>query len=727
YYISGSTTNNAPADVYISGSDTALMSVQVSLPQNKNIYVKLTRDIKTVQGTSLENDFTWIFKTLKPLSGTVSEFPVNGTTNVVLTSVIEATFATNLSPSTINEQTFYIIKGADRITGSRTYDDGLKKITFTPAANLRQNTFYTAFCTTNIKTVAGTSLASNKKWVFRTMKAIPLSAIREISPQSGSSNAGVGVSPFIRITNSYPVDPGTVNALSVQMENLTIPGTVFGDVSFDAGQNKITFDPPVDLDQGNWYRVTITTNVRTTFGTTLESNYRWNFKTQAPYPYDIAIYSPTNSVTNVGLNTVISVTFYTDIDNTTVTPATFQVYDETGNYVGGSRAVAGPVVTFTPTGGLLSQNTSFTVYIPNDQIKYTSGIYVVSGKKWWFRTLPPLTTPSQIFPMSGQQSVGIDITIFAKFGTALDTATCTKDNFKVYKGDLQIGGSVNYDTGEQTINFLPTLPLEPETAYTVLLTKDVKTTSGVSMVSNYQWNFETGAVIGKNGGRSVADGIELIFPPHSLSGDEAIIITKLTNSQIPASSDPNLVSIGLGYRLEPEEYKLKKSVTMKIDYSKQDLTGMEEKQLAIFYYDGAVWTRVGGTLDAGLDKITVTFKKMGIYAVFEDRNTYTGDLDKVLVDCQPRVFKPSEWIETSISFELPKPVKYSLKVYNIAGKLVKVLADGVDGQPGQNVVFWDGKDLKGELVPNRIYVLALVIEDGSNTIKKTKTVVVLEK
>ncbi|RLJ00817.1 MAG: hypothetical protein DRP11_05385, partial [Candidatus Aenigmatarchaeota archaeon] len=97
------------------------------------------------------------------------------------------------------------------------------------------------------------------------------------------------------------------------------------------------------------------------------------------------------------------------------------------------------------------------------------------------------------------------------------------------------------------------------------------------------------------------------------------------------------------------------------------------------------------------------------------------------VECQPRVFKPSQWERTAISFELPKPVKYSAKVYNIAGRLVDVIAEDIEGNAGQNVIFWDGKDLKSRTVPNRIYIIAIIIEDGDKIVKKMKTVVVLEK
>jgi hypothetical protein len=59
----------------------------------------------------------------------------------------------------------------------------------------------------------------------------------------------------------------------------------------------------------------------------------------------------------------------------------------------------------------------------------------------------------------------------------------------------------------------------------------------------------------------------------------------------------------------------------------------------------------------------------------------------------------------SISFSLPRTGSYSLKVYNIAGQVIRDLSG--KGIAGQNTVTWNGKDNSGRQAANGVYMYNL--------------------
>ena len=71
---------------------------------------------------------------------------------------------------------------------------------------------------------------------------------------------------------------------------------------------------------------------------------------------------------------------------------------------------------------------------------------------------------------------------------------------------------------------------------------------------------------------------------------------------------------------------------------------------------------------------------------------------------------------TMINYQLAKPGLVSLKVYNIAGQLVKTLASGQVGA-GSHTVKWDGRDSQGNKVSSGIYIYRLQTENKETTRK----------
>ncbi len=78
----------------------------------------------------------------------------------------------------------------------------------------------------------------------------------------------------------------------------------------------------------------------------------------------------------------------------------------------------------------------------------------------------------------------------------------------------------------------------------------------------------------------------------------------------------------------------------------------------------------------------------------------------------PNPFNPT----TSIRYQLPKPGKVTLEVYNIYGQLVQTLVDQVK-EAGFHTIEWNGRDERGLQVSSGVYYYRVLV-DGFTTTKK---------
>jgi YVTN family beta-propeller protein len=104
-----------------------------------------------------------------PLGKTVptvtSTIPENNAKDVSTGATIQATFSDDMNASTINGLTFFVSGG---VTGAVAYSSAGRIATFKPFNPLIKNTTYTVTLTTDVRNIAGNSLASNYTWSFTT-------------------------------------------------------------------------------------------------------------------------------------------------------------------------------------------------------------------------------------------------------------------------------------------------------------------------------------------------------------------------------------------------------------------------------------------------------------------------------------------------------------------------------------------------------------------------------
>ncbi len=86
-------------------------------------------------------------------------------------------------------------------------------------------------------------------------------------------------------------------------------------------------------------------------------------------------------------------------------------------------------------------------------------------------------------------------------------------------------------------------------------------------------------------------------------------------------------------------------------------------------------------------------------------------MESRLYDAYPNPFNP----RTTIAFDNPAQAAVSLRVFDLAGRLVNVLINGEVVSQGRNEVVWGGRDMAGRVVSAGVYFYRLEAGNFSQT------------
>jgi hypothetical protein len=343
----------------------------------------ITTEVKDVDGNALQTNYVWTFTT-DTNPRLVGRDPENEAINVALNKTITATFNMSMNPLTLNATTFTVQQGTTVVDGVITPNASGTTFTFAPSAPLAEDKVYTVTITTGAANLAGTELANNEVWTFRT----------GITPKILSTDpldlaSGVALNKVISATFNMPMNPLTVNiaTFTVKANGIAILGTI----SPNPSGTTFTFTPQVPLAGNTKYTATVTTGAANTVGTTLAQEYTWSFTTLDLTPTVIGR-DPLPNATGVALNKVISATFNMPMNLLTINAATFTVKQNGIDILGTIMPNAsGTTFTFTPLNPLAG-NTLYTVTITTGA-QNTSGTGLASDDVWNFTTLIPVIVP----------------------------------------------------------------------------------------------------------------------------------------------------------------------------------------------------------------------------------------------------------------------------------------------------------------------------------------------
>jgi hypothetical protein len=97
--------------------------------------------------------------------------------------------------------------------------------------------------------------------------------------------------------------------------------------------------------------------------------------------------------------------------------------------------------------------------------------------------------------------------------------------------------------------------------------------------------------------------------------------------------------------------------------------------------------------------------------VAEGMNVEARPPTLALLDNQPNPFN----YHTNIRYEIPASGRASVRVYDLAGRITRILLDGYVEEPGIYTIDWDAKDAGGNQVPSGTYFCRLTDGQSSDT------------
>jgi hypothetical protein len=139
------------------------------------------------------------------------------------------------------------------------------------------------------------------------------------------------------------------------------------------------------------------------------------------------------------------------------------------------------------------------------------------------------------------------------------------------------------------------------------------------------------------------------------------------------------------------------------------------QQLALFWFNGVEWVKVGGTVDTTNQVVQLRTGRLGRYQVRQALRVGPASLTRVY----PQIFTPNgDGWNDKVVFEFDNPALMPLKgeIFDVSGAKV---ADLVAGPNIDTSLEWDGKK-SGTAVPGGVYIYQ--IEVGGDTVNGTVVV-----
>ncbi len=190
---------------------TATLTPDEELNYDTTYTATVTTGARDLAGNPLQNSYEWSFTTKNEEEppAVLSTNPADGADDILVETVITATFSEAMDADTINTDTFLVSDGVANIPGTVSYEAGTA--TFTPTASLHHSVTYTATITTGAQDPAGNPMETDYQWSFTTE---PVFTVDYFPLNKGSEWA-------------YSVSPPTV---TFDYEGNTVSLT-FGDIS----------------------------------------------------------------------------------------------------------------------------------------------------------------------------------------------------------------------------------------------------------------------------------------------------------------------------------------------------------------------------------------------------------------------------------------------------------------------------------------------------------------
>ncbi len=215
-------------------------------------------------------------------------YPSNGDVNIPLNKTIMVMFNKNIELSTINNNTFKVIKttGADTVTpvsGEFTFNDNI--VIFDPEYSNDMDPLVdsSVTITSGIRDIGNRNMTSDYTWSFRTGNIADREPPEVVSTEPTayifSTNGITAKAIFNEDIN--PSSISTSNFILIKIESDSSETDLQGTVSYDANSKTATFTPDDPLEIEGSYKSIILSgeqNVQDLAGNAMLTDKAWNFR-----------------------------------------------------------------------------------------------------------------------------------------------------------------------------------------------------------------------------------------------------------------------------------------------------------------------------------------------------------------------------------------------------------------------------------------------------------------
>ncbi len=264
--------------------------------------------------------------------------------------------------------------------------------------------------------------------------------------------------------------------------------------------------------------------------------------------------------------------------------------------------------------------------------------------------------------------------------------------------------------------------IQDGTWYFHALAKDGAGSIGTS-AAHYKFQVLTAINPAVNNIRQSPDGTKVEVPAGAITSATQIIME--TSANPPAVvNDPAIkaTSVARDIKLADGTSWLNKAIIVTLPYTANDIAGINENSLRLFFYDAtqSLWKLTeNSAVDAAAKRVTGNVTHLTLFRImgFSTSGTVSDNLSNY-----PNPFSPLRGQTTKIRYSLDQSKDVKIRIYNPFGRLIweKSFSAGQNGGSlGPNEITWDGKDGDGNFVKAGAYIC--VIESGGA--KKTTKIV----
>ena len=300
-------------------------------------------------------------------------------------------------------------------------------------------------------------------------------------------------------------------------------------------------------------------------------------------------------------------------------------------------------------------------------------------------------------------------------------------------GSGQTGGAVEIRSIAHGyhVRFSPAVPFD--TCQTVTVHVKCQDSARPPNVYEYGYVFTTGhaciidmtSVNVSSSGGVVEDssGVRIVILENALRDTTWIQIGRVEN---PPTMPDTLNGVGLTYQFGPEGMIFRYSVSITIPIEASDLEdagvlNMNCLKLFLFSVLSGTWEAFPIS-DIDTENRTITFRtnhfsvwRLAAWVQPFSKSSFEGF---AAVYNYPNPFNPDQ-TPTVICYQLSDDAAVSMKIYDVAGRLVSIIEENV--HRSKFVSYrkeWDGRNSRGEVVANNVYFCVIESKEGRRIIRK---------